>query len=153
MYEILSKIWNLFQSNTKWHLLWIFHNKFMIGVSGIVFNKDQKILLLKHRFWKKDSWGLPSGYIKKRETLEHGLAREVKEETGLNIKVDRLININSGFKLRIECTFVGQCEDMIIQDKINEGEILDAKFYSVDELPVGLLETHRKLIYQVVRDL
>jgi NADH pyrophosphatase NudC (nudix superfamily) len=118
----------------------------MIGTCGVIFNDKGEILLLKHRFWKKDSWGLPSGYLKRREKLEDGLKREIKEETGLTVQIDTLLNLNSGFKLRLECTFIGRCNEEIISEKINKNEILDAKFYSLDNLPEGLLISHKGLI-------
>lgn len=145
MHKILAKIWSLFKSNYKWHILWLFHNKFMIGVSGVIFNKEGEILLLKHRFWKKNSWGLPSGYIKKREKLEDALMREIEEETKLRVIIDNLFNLNSGFKLRIECSYTGFCENVSTL-KINNKEILDAQFFATDKLPPGLLDSHIKLI-------
>jgi len=145
MYKLLSKIWGLFKSNYKWHILWLFHDKFMIGVSGVIFNNEGKILLLKHRFWKKDSWGLPSGYTKKREKFEDGIKREVEEETKLKITVGKLINLNSGFKLRVECTYLGHCDNTSTLE-VNNDEVLEAKFFATNELPQGLLDTHARLI-------
>lgn len=146
MYLFLSKIWSWFNYNIRWHILWFFHAKFMIGTSGVIFNKQREVLLLKHRFWKKDSWGLPSGYLKRREKLEDGLKREIKEETGLVVDIDTILNINSGFKLRIECTFIGHCDEEVTLEKINRNEVLEAKFYSLDNLPDSLLNSHKKFI-------
>lgn len=150
MYKILAKIWGLFQSNYKWHILWLFHDKFMIGVSGVIFDKDNNVLLLKHRFWKKDSWGLPSGYTQKRERLEDGIKREIEEETKLNVTIDKLFNLNSGFKLRVECSYIGYCDDTSTL-KINSDEILEANFFPTNSLPKGLLDTHIKLIELAVQ--
>jgi ADP-ribose pyrophosphatase YjhB (NUDIX family) len=122
----------------------------MIGVSGVIFDKNNNVLLLKHRFWKKDSWGLPSGYTKKREKLEDGIKREIEEETKLKVTIDKLFNLNSGFKLRIECSFIGYCEDTSTL-VVNQDEILEAKFYPTNDLPKGLLDTHIKLIELAVQ--
>jgi len=150
MYKILAKIWGPLQSNYKWHILWAFHDKFMIGVSGVIFDKDDNVLLLKHRFWKKDSWGLPSGYTQKREKLEDGIKREIEEETKLKVTIAKLLNLNSGFKLRIECTYIGYCDDTSTFSA-NTNEILDAKFFPTNNLPKGLLDTHKKLIELAVQ--
>jgi 8-oxo-dGTP diphosphatase len=48
-----------------------------------IIKKDGKILLLKDS--KTKFWDLPGGHLKDNETLEEGLKREVKEETGLNL--------------------------------------------------------------------
>lgn len=42
-------------------------------------------------------WYFPQGGIDFKETLEHGLERELKEELGINLETD-LINIRYGFK-------------------------------------------------------
>jgi ADP-ribose pyrophosphatase YjhB (NUDIX family) len=122
----------------------------MIGASGVIFDKDNNILLLKHRFWKKDSWGLPSGYVKKREKFEDGIRREIEEETNLKVSIGKLLNLNSGFKLRVECTYIGYCED-VSSLSINSNEILEAKFFSINNLSEGLLENHIKLIHLAIQ--
>ena len=150
MYKLLAKIWGLFQSKYKWHILWLFHDKFMIGVSGVIFDKKDNVLLLRHRFWKKDSWGLPSGYTQKREKLEDGIKREIEEETKLKVTIDKLFNLNSGFKLRIECSYIGYCDDTSTL-VVNQDEILEAGFFQTNNLPKGLLDTHVKLIELAVQ--
>jgi ADP-ribose pyrophosphatase YjhB (NUDIX family) len=120
----------------------------MVGVSAVVFDDRGNVLLLRHRFWKKDSWGLPSGYAKKRERIEDAIKREVEEETHLKIRIDKLFNLNSGFKLRIECCYQGFCSD-ISTLKVDSKEILEARFFSINDLPSGLLESHINLIRQI----
>jgi hypothetical protein len=62
------------------------------------------------------------------------------------VQIETILNLNSGFKLRLECTFIGYCNEEIVSEKINRNEILDAKFYSSDNLPDGLLVSHKGLI-------
>jgi ADP-ribose pyrophosphatase YjhB (NUDIX family) len=40
--------------------------------------------------------GLPHGYANKGERHEDTIAREVREETGLTVKVGRLLKVRSG---------------------------------------------------------
>lgn len=151
MYKILSMIWKTFNSNIKWHVLWFFHNKFLIGTSAIILNKKDQILLQKHRFWKKDSWGLPSGYVKQKEQIEDSIKREIKEETGLDVIIEELLNLNSGFKLRIECTYIGKCYEEVKKEKLNTNEVLDASFFSPVNLPDGILDSHKNLIEMAIK--
>ncbi len=62
---------------------------------AIVFNEQGEILLLKRK--ENDFMGgiyeLPSGNLEGNETIEQGLIREIKEETGLDIKyIGQFIN-------------------------------------------------------------
>jgi 8-oxo-dGTP diphosphatase len=128
----------------QWYLLWLLHDKFMIGVSGVVLNERNQILLLKHRYWPEGSWGLPGGYAKKGERLEDTLAREVKEETGYTIEVLSLLKLASGYKLRLEVHYLARMVGGDLQ--LDEREVLEAKFFSPDELPIGLLAPNHEII-------
>ena len=60
------------------------------GVKAIIKKGDDKILLLKRKFLsdhKMQSWDFPGGLIDKNESEEEALTREVKEETGLDVKI------------------------------------------------------------------
>lgn len=116
----------------------------MIGVSVCAFNTEQRVLLCRHRFWAPGSWGLPSGYANRGETLEAAIIREVEEELGLRLEVNKLIRLHSGYKLRIETTFLGYIKSGTPVP--NRREIIEAKYFDPNQLPDGLLESHRDLI-------
>jgi 8-oxo-dGTP diphosphatase len=62
----------------------------MIAASCFVTNRDGEVLLV--RSVGRD-WECPGGGIDEGESLLAGLAREVREEAGVEIEVDRLIGI------------------------------------------------------------
>ncbi len=55
---------------------------------GLLISADDKVLLGKKRDGGvyPDCWHLPGGGVKKDETIEQALAREIKEETGFNLR-------------------------------------------------------------------
>ena len=61
-----------------------------VSVDCVIFSvnsKREKILLVKRKADPyKDSWAIPGGFLHDEEPLEDGAARELKEETGLDIK-------------------------------------------------------------------
>lgn len=144
MTTVLVKLWRLIQGPLQWYLLWLVHAKFMVGVSGVVVNDQGYILLLRHRYWPAGSWGLPGGYANRGETLEETLVREIKEETGYLVEPQSLLQLTSGYKLRLEVSFTARLVGGSLT--LDQRELLEASFFPLDDLPASLLETHRQLI-------
>jgi len=63
-----------------------------VTVGALVFNKHNKILLLKSPKWK-GKYIAPSGHVEYGETLVNAVKREVFEETGLKVNDVVLLNI------------------------------------------------------------
>ncbi|MFC1711108.1 NUDIX hydrolase [Patescibacteria group bacterium] len=58
----------------------------LLGI-GIIIKRKNKILLLKRKGSHGiDQWSLPGGYLEFGETFKQCAVREVKEETGLEVK-------------------------------------------------------------------
>ena len=65
-----------------------------ICVGALVQNQLGEVLLVKRGYGIfKDLWTLPEGYAKKGEMPEQALARELKEELGVEIKIDSLLAV------------------------------------------------------------
>ena len=63
----------------------------MVGVSGLLLDDSDQILLLRHRFHEAGIWGMPGGWLSPGETISDCWRREVKEELDLNTAVEAMI--------------------------------------------------------------
>ena len=59
-------------------------------IGAVVFNEQGRLLLVKRANPPaQGKWSLPGGRLESGETSEDGVVREVREETGLDVKVVR----------------------------------------------------------------
>ncbi|MFJ4869003.1 NUDIX domain-containing protein [Streptomyces sp. NPDC088757] len=145
MKRVVARLWRLVRGPLQWRILWFAHAKFMVGVTGVVRDDKGHVLLLKHRMWPPERpWGLPTGYAVKGEEFPQTVVREVKEETGLDVKPGRLVHVKSGYRLRVEVAY----EALLVGGDLNiDGfEILEAQWFEPGSLPQGTQEAHRRLI-------
>ena len=62
-------------------------NQIKVGVGAIVF-KDDRVLLVKRKNPPyPNEWAIPGGKVRYGETLKQAVAREIREETGIDIDV------------------------------------------------------------------
>jgi len=142
--SLLARAWRLLGGALRWRILWLAHAKFVVGVIGVVLDGSGRVLLLRHRFWSAAAWGLPGGFANAGERLEDALAREAREETGYAIAAIAPLRVVSGYRLRLEVAYLARL--LGGGPALDRREILEARFFPVDRLPDGLLESHRELI-------
>lgn len=65
--------------------------KHSVSVAGIVIRNDGRILAIQRR--DNHQWEPPGGVLELGETFEAGVRREVYEETGVAVEVERLTGV------------------------------------------------------------
>ncbi len=110
--------------------------------SGIIIIKDNKILL--HKNDNKDNYCLPGGGVHFLESSEEAIIREIKEETGLDVKVDKCVSTienmfeNQGIKFHeIYFIYRGSFIDDIDTSKVIEnieGKPIKYGFVDLDKI-------------------
>jgi 8-oxo-dGTP diphosphatase len=64
---------------------------FTVGAFAIIFNAQRQVLLCHRR--DMDRWNLPGGGVVSGETPWQAVVREVQEEVGLLVKVEKLLGV------------------------------------------------------------
>ena len=106
-----------------------------IVVGGII-EKDGKILLVQEAKEKAyGKWNLPSGRLKDNESLIQGAIREVKEETGCDVELTGIANIDYGIVKEKRFMAIIFSTKLLKEDiKFNKEEIMDVRWYDIDKI-------------------
>jgi ADP-ribose pyrophosphatase YjhB (NUDIX family) len=126
----------------------------LTGVNVLIINDNSEVLLQKRGTFPF-KWGLIGGITDLGEALEDTAIREAKEESNLHIENLTFLGTTSGKDCYIEFpngdkayfitvgyytnTFSGEL-------KIDNVETKELKFFSYEELPDNIPNSHRKMI-------
>ena len=145
--NFIAKIWNMLGGPVRRNVTWAAHSKFMHGVSGVILDDKGRILLLKHRFWKDQRWGLPGGLAKYGETLGATLKREMREEAALEVRPLKLIEVRTTRGRLAEFVLLAEANG---EPRPMPPEIIEARFWAwPEDLPEDLLPSHREFLRQM----
>ncbi|GAC1401217.1 MAG: hypothetical protein NVS4B12_10960 [Ktedonobacteraceae bacterium] len=121
--------------------------QFRIGVYALIFREQEILLALRRDI---DWWNLPGGGLEIGETVEEGVCREVREETGLVVEVDHLVGVYSKpQKQEIVLTFL--CRTLGGTLTSTE-ESRECRYFSPEAMPANTLPKHRQRVMDVLRN-
>ena len=109
--------------------------------AGAIIIQEERILLVKHGAARhgRNFWVGPGGRVENNESISQAAAREVKEETGLDVSPSKILFVedlisprNRVVKIWFLCQPIGG--DLIeTQSAVDEG-IVEARWYRKEEL-------------------
>ncbi|NPV66921.1 MAG: NUDIX hydrolase [Anaerolineae bacterium] len=135
--RIAHRVWRRFQA------------RFSAGAVGVVFDPDGNILLLKHVYRPHYQWGLPGGYVGRREDPAQTVQRELLEETGLQVTVIRPLWVEQGmYADHLDLAYLCRLDG---GDVRLSSEILAYAWVSPHRLP-QLLDFHRRVVNLALQD-
>jgi ADP-ribose pyrophosphatase YjhB (NUDIX family) len=135
MNDALANLWKSLGLSKKVQLriMRILQDEFLIGVTGIIFDDQNQVLLVAHSYRDGSRLSLPGGYIKTGEHPKEGLEREIKEETGLIVSADERMKIRTDRETaRLDITYMG----VLIGGQLKlSSEVKEVGFFAFDRLP------------------
>ena len=108
--------------------------------------KDDKILLVRENNGK---WSMPGGWVDVNVSVGDNVIKEVKEESGLNVKIDKVIAIQDRAKHNLPIYAYGVCK-VIAQCSVIGGdfepniETTGFQYFAEDKLPELATEKNNK---------
>lgn len=147
---LLLKIWRLFPSWLQAIASRIIRPLFQVFAAAVIFDKDDSLLLVKLTYQRIHPWGLPGGSLEYGETPEEGVLREVHEETGWQIEIERLLFVKTWTPDRVGLYYICRIVDGEFQPS---DEVSEFDYFPLEELPdVRPLDIELiKQIYEKVR--
>lgn len=113
----------------------------MAGVGALIMQGD-KVLLIRRRYEPGEGkWSIPGGLIELGEKADEAVKREVKEEIGIDVEVEHLIDaadiiVRENEKIKYHFVLLGfLCKPTSGDIKPNQ-EVMDFGWFSSDELKI-----------------
>lgn len=112
-----------------------------LGVNAAIIRDDRILLTLRRDF---EVWCLPGGSVEADESLAQAAIREAREEVGYEVRLTRLVGLYSrngwitqGLHVAVFAAQIAGGE-LVIQ----EGEVLETRWFLSRELPQAMLFSH-----------
>lgn len=129
--KLFSKVWKRMPKGARRWLTRRAETSFTASAAAIVTNDAGEVLLLNHLLRPNSGWGLPGGFINAGEQPADAVRREIREETGIELRDVELVRVRT-FGTHIEIIFkaagVGNPE-------VKSAEITELGWFTLEAMP------------------
>jgi 8-oxo-dGTP diphosphatase len=117
----------------------------------ILYSNNQVLLIKRNTPPFVGYWALPGGRMDPGETIDQTIVREVREETGLDVTIVRVVGeyVEKGIKDNVEYEYYPTCfavKPVGGKLKKQDTEIQEIKLFNLNALPKPLAFEHEKMI-------
>jgi ADP-ribose pyrophosphatase YjhB (NUDIX family) len=132
MKRFLLQIWRIFPTWLQVVLSRLIRPLFQVFSAAVIFDDQQRIFLVKLTYQRFHPWGLPGGGLEYGESADDAVIREVWEETGLAVKIEKLL-LNKTFPPdKFAMYYLCTIQDGVFQ---SSDEVSEYGFFPLDRLP------------------
>ncbi len=143
--KLIGQIWRKTPYYVRAKFIRVTQKTFTVSAAAIITNENGELLLLDHVFRPASGWGIPGGFTVYGEQPENTLKRELREETGLELRDIKLIRIRTTYS-HIEILFRATSDGT---PQISR-EINQAGWFKLDKMPVEMSEAERTNIMKFI---
>jgi len=132
----------------------------VVGIGGVVIEDDRALLIRRGTEPLLGHWSIPGGTLELGESLQAGVARELLEETGLEVRVLDLIEVfdrifpsddsgsSSVSRPRFHYVIVDYLCERISGEAHPGSDVTDVVYVTEQDLPsYGLTETATRVLH------
>jgi len=102
--------------------------------AGVLVERAGRLLLVRRNHEPAlGRWSFPSGYVDAGEVIEAAAAREVQEETGLDVRLTRLLGVYSSAGEQV--VFVAYAGEAPAGEARAGDEVSEARWFEPDAIP------------------
>ena len=117
------------------------HRKIILNAAGAIITREGDDKILFQRRSDNGNWSLVGGLMEIGETYAQTALREIREETGLEVRLDYLVGVYHNFNAEWPNGDAGHVVNAVYKATILSGEprideeSLELRFFAPDELP------------------
>ena len=114
---------------------WFFIRPKTRGVKVIIFNKENKILMIRLTYYP-NTWTFVGGGVNKKEKPEDAILRECREEVGIELeKINFVKTLNFNHEYKKDTLYIYKTKVSDSNFVIDRKEVAEANWFSLDSLP------------------
>lgn len=148
MMKIVGRIWRKLPAPVRMKIVRVTQKKFTASVAAIVQNEKGEVLLLDHVLRPASGWGIPGGFLDFGEQPSDAAKRELREETGLELKELKIYRVRT-IGRHIEIIFSAEA---VGEASVKSREINGLGWFKVEEMPEKMSRIQKTMIEDLLRN-